>query len=860
MVSIVPLLVGLSLPVPPLQSDLPAPSGPAHLVRVEGGLRALARLQRLGADIVERDLAPGGLKVLADDAQLAFLESQGLTTSVEIQDLAAHYAARLATAPPSLPLTAGQDLGAWLQPPFSQGGMGGYYTWDEVTSVLDQIHAAYPAIVGPRTSLGTSLQGRGIWSVKVSDTPGVDEPEPEVRIDSMHHAREPQSMQTSIWYLLWLCENYGTDPLATYLVDERETWFVPVVNPDGYVYNQQQQPGGGGLWRKNRRDNGNGSTGVDLNRNYPFEWGYDDQGSSSNTGSETYRGTSPVSEPETAAMVAFIEGREFATALSMHTYSDLWLAPWGYIPAYPPNWTEFDEVGTLATEVNGYPHDPASLLLYAANGVTFDYDYGVNGTLAWTPEIGSSSDGFWPPQSRIVPLAQDNQLALARTALAAGAWLRIASESLTELGDGDGSYEGGESVRLGLVVRNSGLAASGAATLSAATSSPWAVVTTGAVQLTGLASFTEAPAEQVVELLPGVPPGTVVPITYELTVDGHPFLFETSLVAGEGAPLAFFDFEAPGDEGWVVAGPNDASTGIWERGDPNGTAAQQEDDHSAIGTLCWFTGQGSPGGSLGENDVDGGTTTLVSPTFALAGRDSARASWWVSYSNDTGASPNADVFVVQASDDGGATWSDLMVLGPDGPGTSSGWTKYEVDLEDTIALTDQVRVRFQASDLGSGSIVEAMLDEFILMAGTDGEGLGTRSCSPAADNSAGGPASLFVTGSAAVADQDLTLAAVGLPLGQFGYFLCSQSAGSATPPGSSGVLCLGGTIGRFRSQLQNSGANGHMAIPVDLGALPLSPPVAAVPGATWIFQLWYRDQGAGGPTSNFSDAVAVTFE
>ena len=395
MVAIVPLLVGLSLPVSPLQSDLPAPSGPAHLVRVEGGLRALARLQRLGADIVERDLAPGGLKVLADDAQLAFLESQGLTTSVEIEDLAAHYAARLANTPPSLPLTAGQDLGAWLQPPFSQGGMGGYYTWDEVTSVLDQIHAAYPSIVGPRTSLGTSLQGRGIWSVKVSDTPGADEPEPEVRIDSMHHAREPQSMQTSIWYLLWLCENYGTDPLATYLVDERETWFVPVVNPDGYVYNQQQQPGGGGLWRKNRRDNGNGSTGVDLNRNYPFEWGYDDQGSSSNTGSETYRGTGPVSEPETAAMVAFIEGREFATALSMHTYSDLWLAPWGYIPAYPPNWTEFDEVGTLATEVNGYPHDPASLLLYAANGVTFDYDYGVNGTLAWTPEIGSSSDGFW---------------------------------------------------------------------------------------------------------------------------------------------------------------------------------------------------------------------------------------------------------------------------------------------------------------------------------------------------------------------------------------------------------------------------------------------------------------------------------
>jgi hypothetical protein len=836
--------------------QLPPPSGPAHLVEVEGGLRALAQLERLGADVVERGVASGGLKVLADDGQLAALRGRGLRATVVIEDLAAFYAQRLATAASP---SSGPGLGAWLQPAFGQGEIGGYYSWDQVGSVLDQIHAAYPSIVGPRTSIGTSLEGRDLWSVKLSDNPGADEAEPEVRIDAMHHAREPEGMQVALWYLLWLCESYGSDPLATYLVDERETWFIPVVNPDGYVHNQQLQPGGGALWRKNRRDNGDGTFGVDLNRNYPFQWGFDNAGSSANTGSETYRGPAAQSEPEVQAMVAFLASRDFRTSLSLHTYSNLWLAPWGYTPAYPPNWAPFDEIGTLATEFNGYPHDPASILLYAANGVTVDHDHGVHGTVSWTPEIGSSSDGFWPPQDRIIPLAEENRIALARTALAAGSWLRVASETLVELGDGDGSYEGGEGLRVELTVRNSGLDAAGAAGVALATTSPWALVTTTPTTLAGLAPFTDAAVTQELQLLDGVPPGAVIPYTVTLSVDGHAFTFESSVVAGAGAPIASFDFEAAGDEGWTVSGPNDASTGLWERGDPVGTAAQPEDDHTPAGSQCWFTGQGAPGGSLGANDVDGGTTTLTSPVLDLSGRAAATLSFWLWYSNDAGAAPGQDVFVVEGSDDGGATWTPLLTVGPTGSGTSGGWLEYELALEDGLALTSTVQVRFQASDLGSGSIVEAALDDVAVRAGLDGEGLGSRLCSPAAANSTGGGAEVYATGSAVVAGQDLTLAAVGLPAGQFGYFVCSQTQGSVTPPGSMGVLCLAGSIGRFRSQLQNSGSDGHMAIAVDLAQLPVTPPVAAVPGETWTFQLWYRDQ-VGGPTSNFSDAVAVTFE
>src|SRR5258705_319958 len=126
--------------------------------------------------------------------------------------------------------------------------------------------------------------------------------EVHVIVDALHHAREPESMQATIWTMLALLERYGTDPLSTYLVNEREIWFVPCVNPDGYVYNESTNPGGGGLWRKNRRANAGGTTGVDLNRNYAFQWGFDNSGSSPTPTDETYRGTAAASEPEVGAL------------------------------------------------------------------------------------------------------------------------------------------------------------------------------------------------------------------------------------------------------------------------------------------------------------------------------------------------------------------------------------------------------------------------------------------------------------------------------------------------------------------------------------------------------------------------------
>lgn len=168
------------------------------------------------------------------------------------------------------------------------------------------------------------------------------------------------------------------------------------------------------------------------------------------------------------------------------------------------------------------------------------------------------------------------------------------------------------------------------------------------------------------------------------------------------------------DSGWTVAAPNNATTGNWTRGDPVGTAAQPEDDHSASpGTDCWFTGQGAVGGSLGANDVDGGTTTLYSPVFDLSQTAAPEFSYWRWYNNSSGASPSADIFVVQISDDL-LSWIDVEIVGPGGAGTAGGWIQHQFVVSDFVLLSTTVQVRFQASDLGAGSIVEAAVDDFLI--------------------------------------------------------------------------------------------------------------------------------------------------
>ena len=136
--------------------------------------------------------------------------------------------------------------------------------------------------------------------------------------------------------------------------------------------------------------------------------------------------------------------------------------------------------------------------------------------------------------------------------------------------------------------------------------------------------------------------------------------------------------------------------------------------------------------------------------------------------------------------------------------------------------------------------------------------LGTSFCSPAVLNSSGAPAEIDALGSIQIADEDFLVAARSMPADRFGYFLVGMGTGTFSPPGAQGTLCLtGSTIFRFAKNVASTGATGEYALIIDLTALPGHG--AVKPGDTWNFQAWFRDANPG-PTSNFSDAVAVTFQ
>ena len=160
------------------------------------------------------------------------------------------------------------------------------------------------------------------------------------------------------------------------------------------------------------------------------------------------------------------------------------------------------------------------------------------------------------------------------------------------------------------------------------------------------------------------------------------------------------------DPSWTVS--TTATTGAWERVDPNGTGAQPEDDHTADpGVQCWVTGQGTAGGALGQNDVDGGSTTLVTNVMDLSSSPDPVVSYWGWYSNNQGTNID-DEWVVQITDDGGSNWVDVLRTTQ----STSGWELFEHRVADFVAPSGSVQLRFVASDLGLGSIVEAAIDDF----------------------------------------------------------------------------------------------------------------------------------------------------
>jgi choice-of-anchor B domain-containing protein len=186
--------------------------------------------------------------------------------------------------------------------------------------------------------------------------------------------------------------------------------------------------------------------------------------------------------------------------------------------------------------------------------------------------------------------------------------------------------------------------------------------------------------------------------------------------AAYGATVAFEDtLETP--SGWLAGAPGDSATiGLWTRVNPVGTSAQPEDDHTpGRGAFCFVTGQGIAGGAAGDNDVDVGTTTLRTPLLDASGLSEPHVSYWRWFSNNQDVFNINDSFVVDVSNDGGASWVNLETIAPGNPDALGGWIRHEVRIADFVAPTSNVCLRFVAQDLGSGSVVEAAVDDLVLL-------------------------------------------------------------------------------------------------------------------------------------------------
>jgi carboxypeptidase T len=486
-----------------------------------------------------------------------------------------------------------------------------YHDYNEMATATTNVAAANPGIVS-RFSLGTSYQGRQIWALKVSDNVGSDENEPEVLFTANQHAREHLTVEMALYILNQLVNGYNAnDARIRNIVNNREIWIVPMVNPDGVEYDIAT--GAYRMWRKNRQP-----SPTDLNRNWSFQWGCCG-GSSGSVSSETYRGPSPFSAPETQVVRNFVNGRvvggvqQIKSHIDWHTYSELILWPYGYTTANTTstlNTSDRNAHATLGQQMaatNGYTPEQASDL-YIADGTINDWMWGTYKIFSYTFEMfpTGSNPGFYPPDEQIGPQTSRNREAF-----------------LMFLEASDCIYK--------------------------------------------VIGLTCGPA---------------------------------------GTSVYFDNFETA--TGWTTPAAGDTATaGQWQRADPAGTTSSgtKQLGTTVSGTIDLVTGA-SAGSAAGDFDVDGGITTITSPTIPLTQFGSYTLSFSQYLAHGSNSS-SADYLRVGVRVGTSTTW----VWTRTGAATNlnGAWSATSVSLNQFAGQTIQLVV--QAADASTASLVEAGVDD-----------------------------------------------------------------------------------------------------------------------------------------------------
>ncbi len=623
---------------------------------------------------------PGGwMEFVATPADLRELTARRIAYVVAEPDLAAAAARDLSPVPMNA-------LG------FGTGSMGGYYTLAEVGEQLDSMKLLYPSLVTEKQEIGYSIEGRPIWAVRISDNPDSDEPgEPGVLYTSLTHAREPAGMMTVVYYMWWLLEQYASDPSAAYLVNNRQAWFIPVINVDGYAYNQSTNPSGGGFWRKNRRNNGNGTWGIDLNRNYgpDYMWNAPNGGSSTNTGSETYRGTGPFSEPETQTIDTFMRLHTIRTCLNYHTYSRLLIYPYGYLEGESGDSLLFREFAFDMTRTNRYATGTdQQTVAYSTRGNSDDYMYGDPtkfSTFAMTPEVGTS---FWPPSNQILPLAQENLEANIHFSYVAGA-MPVLAGALLSGPAADSGLRPGAPFSFQAAIRNKGLDTAAGLAVSFSTDSGSLQFAPGSIPVYRLAPMGDTLLGVAGTVDASSTPGSRVRLFVHIgDADGYDRTDTVALFIGRPSVL-FSDDAESGTASWVAGGSWGVSTVAHD------------------GALSFHD---SPSGAspLGSN---AGIQTGV--PVNLAGYSAVKLDFWTKWAIE----PAYDFGMVRISTDAGATWSTLRsalsnagsgsgvqspgLYGYDAYTPGLDWVQQEIDI--SAFAGSQALLRFELATDGADS-------------------------------------------------------------------------------------------------------------------------------------------------------------
>jgi len=414
-------------------------------------VRTLRQLGELAGQLdictLVRDELGGYLVINTDASQLEQIRSAGMLVDVTYPDIRQKFhemtGVRLGV------LAAGSDFGCFL-------------TYHEVEDTLAALAAAYPAICA-KESLGLTPQGRPLWCLKISDNVGADESEPACFFNGATHAREPLGASCCVAFAARILSDYGRDSVSTWLVNNREIFVAPVMNPDGYVYNSDS--GGAELnWRKNRRSPVPPDIGVDLNRNYGYKWGYNNSGSSHRPGDETYRGPAPFSEPETQIVRDFLAEQEPHTCLDLHSFGRYNLYPWGYAGVRPPDQAMLEAVVDTFQANNRYPISLAGQVystIYPCNGMSVDWEYsdtaGKFVTYAFTCELGTTDFWYgWCDSTYVNSECSLNVPNLSYLARASGACFEGLSAALDDssTGNGNGQFDPGEAAGVWFRIRN----------------------------------------------------------------------------------------------------------------------------------------------------------------------------------------------------------------------------------------------------------------------------------------------------------------------------------------------------------------------------------------------------------------------